>query len=152
MTSYRSLSYPNLPSVRRWNICLSSQQPPVQNILLSALVVAHSVPSDLCLTSIDIKWLMVGRCWMSSSRANFLSFHGSFPYSDRSVRTEMTGAGRHAGLVIVRTWHLMDFVFYKKHKKMTQYTCRKRETTKKTLLWVSKMCLINENICVINIF
>ena len=63
---------------------------------------------------------------MSSSRANFLSFHGSFPYSDRSVRTEMTGAGRHAGLLIVKNLAFDGFCI--KTKKLIQYTWRKRET------------------------
>lgn len=68
---------------------------------------------------------------MSSSRGNFLSFHGSSPYSDRSVRTEMTGEGWHAGLVIVRTWHLMDFVFYEKQKIQYGSDTEKRETNTK---------------------
>ena len=110
---------------------LYSQRPPVPDILLSALVVA-----PLCQATYASHQLISSDWWLGGVGCrllggNFLSFHGSFPYSDSSVRTEMTGAGRHAGLVIVRTWRLMDFVFYKNFKNIistARYTWRKSET------------------------
>ena len=50
------------------------------------MVQIFSVPSELCLTT--DWWLGATRCRLFLM--NFLSFHGSFPYSDSSRRTEMT--------------------------------------------------------------
>ena len=112
-------SFWSKPLVRheRKYFSVSSQQPPVQDIiLLSALAVAPQCQATYASHQLISSDWWLGGVGCRLLGGNFLSFHGSSPYSDSSVRTEMTGAGRHAGLVIVRTWHLMDFVFYKNNK------------------------------------
>ena len=111
------LFQPSVP-VTSWEcLSLSSHQPPVQDILLSALVVAPQCQATYASHQLISSDWWLGGVGCRLLGGNFLSFHGSIPYSDSSVRTEMTGAGRHAGLLTVRAWHLMDFVFYKKLKK-----------------------------------
>ena len=86
---------------------------------------------------------------MSSSRGNFLSFHGSFPYSDRSVRTEMTGAGRHAGLLIVKNLAFDGFCI--KNKKIdTVHLEEKRNYVPKNVILLSfNFFLIEQKFCMI---